>query len=131
VLEAARTAAGQDHRVIAVFGCGGDRDPTKRSPMGRAASSVADAVIVTSDNPRHEDPEAIIRQIVEGATGGAMVRTEPDRRQAISLALAQASAGDVVVIAGKGHETGQTIGDAVLPFDDRTVVRELLSGGRV
>jgi UDP-N-acetylmuramoyl-L-alanyl-D-glutamate--2,6-diaminopimelate ligase len=126
VLDAARLAAGDDHRVIAVFGCGGDRDPSKRSPMGHVASSAADIVIVTSDNPRTEDPEAIIGQIVEGATGGALVRAEVDRRRAISLALGQASPGDVVVIAGKGHESGQTIGDTVLPFDDRTVALELL-----
>jgi UDP-N-acetylmuramoyl-L-alanyl-D-glutamate--2,6-diaminopimelate ligase len=126
VLGAARHAAGDHGRVIAVFGCGGRRDPSKRAPMGWAASSTADLVVVTSDNPRDEDPQRIIDAIVEGATGGAQVVVEPDRRAAIGLAFARASAGDVVVIAGKGHETGQTIGETVLPFDDRVVALELL-----
>jgi UDP-N-acetylmuramoyl-L-alanyl-D-glutamate--2,6-diaminopimelate ligase len=126
VLEAARQAAGEQGRVLAVFGCGGHRDPSKRGPMGWAASSVADVVVVTSDNPRDEDPEAIIASVVAGATGGAQVLVEPDRRAAIATAFARASAGDVVVIAGKGHETGQDIGTEVLPFDDRQVALELL-----
>ena len=128
VLKAAREAAGEAGKVIAVFGCGGDRDPTKRAPMGWAASCEADVVVVTSDNPRSEDPDAIISAIVEGATGGALVLVEPDRRAAIALAFARASAGDVVVLAGKGHETGQVIGDTVLPFDDKDVAVELLRG---
>jgi UDP-N-acetylmuramoyl-L-alanyl-D-glutamate--2,6-diaminopimelate ligase len=128
VLKAAREAAGETGKVLAVFGCGGDRDPTKRAPMGWAASCEADVVIVTSDNPRSEDPDAIISAIVDGATGGALVLVEPDRRAAIGLAFARASAGDVVVLAGKGHETGQVIGDTVLPFDDREVAVELLRG---
>jgi UDP-N-acetylmuramoyl-L-alanyl-D-glutamate--2,6-diaminopimelate ligase len=127
VLKAARQAAGESGKVLTVFGCGGDRDPTKRGPMGWAASCEADVVVVTSDNPRHEDPDAIIASVVEGATGGALVLVEPDRRAAIALAFARASAGDVVVLAGKGHETGQTIGDQVLPFDDKAVALELLS----
>jgi UDP-N-acetylmuramoyl-L-alanyl-D-glutamate--2,6-diaminopimelate ligase len=98
--------------------------------MGWAASSVADVVVVTSDNPRTEDPDAIIARVVEGATGGAQVLVEPDRRAAISLAFARASAGDVVVIAGKGHETGQTIGTTVHPFDDKEVALDLLRGRR-
>jgi UDP-N-acetylmuramoyl-L-alanyl-D-glutamate--2,6-diaminopimelate ligase len=126
VLEAARAAAGQSGRVIVVFGCGGQRDPSKRAPMGRAASTNADLVIVTSDNPRHENPREIIEQILVGATGGAEVLVEEDRRAAISVALARANSGDVVVIAGKGHETGQTVRDAVLPFDDKAVVLDLL-----
>jgi UDP-N-acetylmuramoyl-L-alanyl-D-glutamate--2,6-diaminopimelate ligase len=130
VLQAARQAAGEQGRVLAVFGCGGGRDPSKRAPMGWAASSVADVVIVTSDNPRDEDPEAIIAAVVEGATGGAQVLVEPDRRAAIAAAFARASAGDVVVIAGKGHETGQIIGDRVLPFDDKVVALEMLQAGR-
>jgi UDP-N-acetylmuramoyl-L-alanyl-D-glutamate--2,6-diaminopimelate ligase len=128
VLKAAREAAGESGKVLTVFGCGGDRDPTKRAPMGWAASCEADVVVVTSDNPRSEDPDAIIAAIVDGATGGALVLVEPDRRAAIALAFARASAGDVVVIAGKGHETGQTIGDQVLPFDDKAVAVELLRG---
>jgi UDP-N-acetylmuramoyl-L-alanyl-D-glutamate--2,6-diaminopimelate ligase len=83
-------------------------------------------VVVTSDNPRSEDPDAIIAAVVEGATGGAQVVVEPDRRAAIALAFARASHGDVVVIAGKGHESGQIVGDRVLPFDDRAVALELL-----
>jgi UDP-N-acetylmuramoyl-L-alanyl-D-glutamate--2,6-diaminopimelate ligase len=130
VLQSARRAAGSSGRVLCVFGCGGDRDPTKRAPMGWAASSVADVVVVTSDNPRTEDPDAIIARVVEGATGGAQVLVEPDRRAAISLAFARASAGDVVVIAGKGHETGQTIGTTVHPFDDKEVALDLLRGRR-
>jgi UDP-N-acetylmuramoyl-L-alanyl-D-glutamate--2,6-diaminopimelate ligase len=129
VLQAARHAAGERGRVLVVFGCGGRRDPSKRGPMGWAASSVADVVVVTSDNPRDEDPDAIIAAVVEGATGGAQVLVEPDRRAAIATAFARASAGDVVVIAGKGHETGQDIGTEVLPFDDRTVAVELLTAG--
>jgi len=128
VLEAARHAAGDGGRVIVVFGCGGDRDPTKRAPMGWAASSAADLVVVTSDNPRSEDPDRIIAAIVDGATGGAQVIVEPDRRAAIAVAIARASAGDVVVIAGKGHETGQIVGDTIHDFDDRLVARELLEG---
>ncbi len=130
VLKAARRAAAERGRVIVVFGCGGGRDPSKRQPMGWAASSEADVVVVTSDNPRHEDPDAIIATVVDGATGGAQVVVEPDRRTAIGLAFARASAGDVVVIAGKGHETGQVVGERVLPFDDRAVAIELLTGRR-
>ncbi|HUP86121.1 MAG TPA: UDP-N-acetylmuramoyl-L-alanyl-D-glutamate--2,6-diaminopimelate ligase [Acidimicrobiales bacterium] len=128
VLTAARRAAGESGKVLTVFGCGGDRDPSKRGPMGWAASCEADVVVVTSDNPRHEDPDAIIAAVIAGATGGATVLVEPDRRAAIALAFARASGGDVVVIAGKGHETGQTIGDQVLPFDDKAVAIELLGG---
>ncbi len=128
VLQAARSAAGEHGRVLVVFGCGGRRDPSKRAPMGWAASSTADVVVVTSDNPRDEVPEAIIASVVDGATGGAQVLVEPDRRAAIATAFARASAGDVVVIAGKGHETGQTIGNTVVPFDDRAVAIEILSG---
>ena len=128
VLKAAREAAGESGKVLAVFGCGGDRDPSKRAPMGWAASCEADVVVVTSDNPRSEDPDAIIAAVVDGATGGAHVLVEPDRRAAIALAFARASAGDVVVIAGKGHEKGQVVGETVLPFDDKDVAVELLRG---
>jgi UDP-N-acetylmuramoyl-L-alanyl-D-glutamate--2,6-diaminopimelate ligase len=124
VLEAAReVAAGQ--RVVVVFGAGGDRDRTKRPAMGAAAAAGADIAIVTSDNPRSEDPGAIIAEVVSGAPASSLM-VQPDRRQAISLAFDEASAGDVVVIAGKGHEITQTIGDLVLPFDDRVVAREEL-----
>jgi UDP-N-acetylmuramoyl-L-alanyl-D-glutamate--2,6-diaminopimelate ligase len=113
-----------DGRLIAVFGCGGDRDPGKRTPMGEVASRLADEVVVTSDNPRSEDQTAIIDQIRRGAPHAAI---EPDRRAAIRAALLGARPGDVVVVAGKGHETTQTIGGTVLPFDDRVVVREELA----
>jgi UDP-N-acetylmuramoyl-L-alanyl-D-glutamate--2,6-diaminopimelate ligase len=125
VLEAARDlSAGRLH---VVFGCGGDRDRGKRPLMGRIARSLADRVIVTSDNPRSEDPEAIIEEILEGA--GADVEHLVDRRVAIDRAVAGAEAGDVVVIAGKGHEQGQEFeGGRKIPFDDATVAREALRG---
>ena len=112
-------------RIITVFGCGGDRDRAKRPVMGDIATRLSDATIVTSDNPRHEDPTAIIDDIVAGCVCGAYERII-DRRDAIARALRVAGESDVVVIAGKGHETTQTIGDQVLAFDDRTVARELL-----
>jgi UDP-N-acetylmuramoyl-L-alanyl-D-glutamate--2,6-diaminopimelate ligase len=119
-----------DGRVIAVFGAGGDKDRAKRPLMGAAAARWSDVVIVTSDNPRHEDPAAIAAAIVAGAAGAAgaaaEVRVELDRRAAIALALAEARPGDLVVVAGKGHETEQVIGTRVVPFDDRLVVREEL-----
>jgi UDP-N-acetylmuramoyl-L-alanyl-D-glutamate--2,6-diaminopimelate ligase len=122
LLAARQLAAG---RVHVVFGAGGDRDPGKRAPMGEVARRLADRVIVTSDNPRSEDPEAIIVEILAGA--GSDVPWYVDRRQAIGEAIAGAEAGDVVVIAGKGHEQGQEFaaGEKV-PFDDRTVTREVL-----
>ncbi len=113
-------------RLIAVFGAGGDRDRDKRPKMGRAAASLSDLAIITSDNPRSEDPDAIIAEIVVG-TEGAPVEVEPDRRAAIAGALAEARPGDTVVIAGKGHEQGQEFeGGRKLPFDDRKVAREEL-----
>jgi UDP-N-acetylmuramoyl-L-alanyl-D-glutamate--2,6-diaminopimelate ligase len=111
-------------RLICVFGCGGDRDRGKRPQMGRIASDVADIAIVTSDNPRSEEPAAIIAEIVAGTVGD--VEVEPDRRAAISRAIELAGEGDVVVIAGKGHEQGQQFADRTLPFDDRDVAREAL-----
>lgn len=126
VLASARDIA--DGEVIVVFGCGGDRDRTKRPHMGRIAAQGADHVIITSDNPRSEDPEAIIVEIQKGVRGSAArrVHVEVDRREAIRQAFAQAEAGDVVVIAGKGHERGQTIAGEVFPFDDVEVAREAL-----
>jgi UDP-N-acetylmuramoyl-L-alanyl-D-glutamate--2,6-diaminopimelate ligase len=126
-LAAARDVA-DGHQVIVVFGCGGDRDPAKRPAMGAAAADLADVIVLTSDNPRTEDPAAIISEVIGGVptTDRARVLTEPDRRTAIDLALSRALAGDVVVIAGKGHETTQTIGDRILSFDDRSVARQLL-----
>lgn len=126
-----RAARGAEGRLIVVFGCGGDRDPTKRPVMGATAARLADVVVITSDNPRHEDPMAIIAAVKAGTTGGpATVVVEPDRRAAIAAALAAAAPGDVVVVAGKGHETHQELGDRTVAFDDRAVVRELLAGVR-
>ena len=122
VLRAARTAT--DGRVLVVFGAGGDRDRGKRPLMGKIASDLADVVIVTSDNPRSEEPIEIIEDILQGA--GTDVEIDPDRRTAIGRAISLAEAGDVVVIAGKGHEQGQEVAGAKLPFDDRQVARELL-----
>jgi UDP-N-acetylmuramoyl-L-alanyl-D-glutamate--2,6-diaminopimelate ligase len=114
-------------RVILVFGCGGDRDREKRPLMGRAAADGADVAILTSDNPRSESPETIAADVLMGMEAArAQVVTELDRRAAITLALAEAAPGDVVVIAGKGHETGQTTGGTTVPFDDRVVAREAL-----
>jgi UDP-N-acetylmuramoyl-L-alanyl-D-glutamate--2,6-diaminopimelate ligase len=119
-----RTARGlAQNRVICVFGCGGDRDRGKRPLMGRIATELADVAIVTSDNPRSEEPDAIIAEILAGA-GDAEV--EPDRRKAIARAVEAADEGDVVVIAGKGHEQGQQFADRTIPFDDREVAREAL-----
>ena len=126
VLHTARDLGG---RVICVFGAGGDRDRDKRPQMGRVASEHADVAIVTSDNPRSEDPRAIVDEIVAGAAG--RLEVELDRRRAIELALDEARPGDVVVIAGKGHEQGQEFADRKLPFDDRQVARELLRRSRV
>jgi len=111
-------------RVLCVFGCGGDRDRGKRPQMGRIATELADITIVTSDNPRSEDPAAIIEEVLAGAVGNPEV--EPDRRAAIERAVELAEPGDVVVIAGKGHELGQEIDGRVTPFDDRDVAREAL-----
>jgi UDP-N-acetylmuramoyl-L-alanyl-D-glutamate--2,6-diaminopimelate ligase len=114
-------------RLIAVLGCGGDRDRGKRPDMGRAATSNADLSILTSDNPRSEDPLAIIAEIEPGARlGGGAYLVEPDRRAAIHLAISEAAEGDVVVIAGKGHETYQELASRTIPFDDREVVADAL-----
>jgi UDP-N-acetylmuramoyl-L-alanyl-D-glutamate--2,6-diaminopimelate ligase len=131
VLAAARELA--PARLICVFGCGGDRDRGKRPLMGAAAAELADRVVVTSDNPRSEEPEAIIGEILAGAKGArAAVDVEPDRRAAIRLAVALAGEGGVVVIAGKGHEQGQTFADRTLPFSDveeaRDALRRLVAG---
>jgi UDP-N-acetylmuramoyl-L-alanyl-D-glutamate--2,6-diaminopimelate ligase len=121
-------AACREHargRVLLVFGCGGDRDRGKRPLMGAAAARGADRAWVTNDNPRSEDPADIAAAIVAGAPAAGLV-VELDRRAAIAAALAAAGSGDVVLVAGKGHETTQTVGSTVLPFDDREVARELL-----
>ena len=130
VLRAVRPLAG-DRRVIAVFGCGGDRDRGKRPLMGEAATAHADLTVITSDNPRSEDPQAIIAEIVPGAErGGGAFEVEPDRRRALLRAIRDAGPGDVVMIAGKGHETGQEFADGTIPFDDRVVAREELEALR-
>lgn len=113
-------------RVICVFGCGGDRDKTKRPLMGMIASDLADVVIITSDNPRTEDPDAIITDILAGVDDSGQLFVETDRRAAIQLALSVALPGDVVLLAGKGHEDYQIIGEHKHPFDDRLVAREIL-----
>jgi UDP-N-acetylmuramoyl-L-alanyl-D-glutamate--2,6-diaminopimelate ligase len=115
-----------DGRLITVFGAGGDRDRTKRPEMGRVATQLSELTIVTSDNPRSEMPDAIIDAVMSGCVSGAEVRRESDRRRAIALAIESATVGDVVVIAGKGHEATQTTGDLVIAFDDRVVAKELL-----
>ena len=108
-------------RLILVFGAGGDRDPGKRELMGQAAAAGAEVAIVTDDNPRSEDPAAIRREILKGAPGATEIG---GRRDAIAAAIAQAEPGDIILIAGKGHEQGQIVGDLVLPFDDVSVARE-------
>jgi UDP-N-acetylmuramoyl-L-alanyl-D-glutamate--2,6-diaminopimelate ligase len=129
VLAAARPLA--TGRVIVVFGCGGDRDRAKRFPMGAAATEGADLTVLTTDNPRSEDPLAILAEVEAGAAaGGGRYVVEPDRRTAIRLALEEARAGDVVVVAGKGHEPQQEFADRAIPFDDRIVVREELEAMR-
>jgi UDP-N-acetylmuramoyl-L-alanyl-D-glutamate--2,6-diaminopimelate ligase len=122
VLRTARELAGG--RVICVFGCGGDRDRGKRPLMGRIASELADVAILTSDNPRSEDPLAIIDEVLAGVD--KEIEVEPDRGAAIERAISIAEDGDVVLIAGKGHEQGQQFADRTIPFDDREVAREVL-----
>jgi UDP-N-acetylmuramoyl-L-alanyl-D-glutamate--2,6-diaminopimelate ligase len=125
VLRAARRLT--EGRLISVFGAGGDRDRDKRPKMGRAGTELSDLAVVTSDNPRSEDPAAIVAEVAAGTGGGAEVEVEVDRRAAIGLALGRAAAGDTVVIAGKGHEQGQEFADGrKVPFDDREVAREEL-----
>jgi len=114
-------------KIITVFGCGGDRDRTKRPIMGEIAVEKSDFVIATSDNPRSEDPLAILAEIEPGLRKGpARFKIIPDRREAIESAVAMANPGDAVVIAGKGHEDYQIIGKQVIPFDDRKLAAELI-----
>jgi len=132
--ELARTGEHGKGRVVCVFGAGGDRDRGKRPLMGAIGTRLADVLLITSDNPRSEDPDAIIAEILAGAAGalgpeGAQpIASIPDRREAIFRAIAGATTGDVVVIAGKGHEQGQELADGrKLPFDDVSVAREVLT----
>jgi UDP-N-acetylmuramoyl-L-alanyl-D-glutamate--2,6-diaminopimelate ligase len=122
VLQAARALT--EHRVLCVFGCGGDRDPLKRPVMGRIARELADHVVLTSDNPRFEDPQSIIADVLAGMGGdGATYTVVPDRAAAIENAIALAEPGDVVVIAGKGHEAYQLVRGERLPFSDVTTAQ--------
>jgi UDP-N-acetylmuramoyl-L-alanyl-D-glutamate--2,6-diaminopimelate ligase len=119
-------------RVITMFGCGGDRDRSKRPLMGQAAGEGSDVVVLTSDNPRGEDPLAIIEQVLPGLKQtSARIVVEPDRQRAIALAIAEALPGDLVLLAGKGHEKTQTIGDRVIPFDDVAIARQILLAGEI
>lgn len=111
-------------RLILVFGAGGDRDKGKRELMGQVAARLADVAIVTDDNPRTEDPAAIRRDVLKGAPEATEIG---DRREAIAAAVVQAGPDDIVLIAGKGHEQGQLVGDRVLPFDDVAVAREVVA----
>jgi UDP-N-acetylmuramoyl-L-alanyl-D-glutamate--2,6-diaminopimelate ligase len=115
-------------RLIVLFGCGGERDRGKRPIMGRIAAEIGDVVVVTSDNPRTEDPDHIIAEVAGGIPEGTVMHRDPDRRAAIRWALAQARADDTVLLAGKGHETYQVIGKQYLPFDEREIVAEALAG---
>lgn len=122
-------ALGTHHRIVVVFGCGGDRDRAKRPAMGAAAAHGADCVVITSDNPRDEDPDRIIEEICAGipAVTAATVIVERDRRTAIARGLAEIGPGDVLVVAGKGHEATETVGDERRAFSDAAVIRELLA----
>jgi UDP-N-acetylmuramoyl-L-alanyl-D-glutamate--2,6-diaminopimelate ligase len=113
-------------RIIVVFGCGGDRDRSKRPLMGRMVTKLADYAIITSDNPRSEDPLAIIKEVRRGIVG-ENYQVIPDRAEAIGESLSLARKGDIVLIAGKGHETYQIVQDKILHFDDREVVKKCLS----
>jgi UDP-N-acetylmuramoyl-L-alanyl-D-glutamate--2,6-diaminopimelate ligase len=119
----------QPRRVVTLFGCGGDRDRTKRPLMGAVAARLSDVVVLTSDNPRSEPPEAILEEIRRGIPPGRAADTlvVPDRREAIARALEMGREGVVVVIAGKGHEPYQVLRDRTVPFDDRQVARDILA----
>jgi len=125
VLETLREITSKN--IITVFGCGGDRDPGKRPKMGAVATQLSDFTIITSDNPRHEDPDAIIAEILQGCPDSTRFTVEPNRRSAIFYALDQARPGDTVLIAGKGHERQQIFGSRVVEFDDCAIAREALS----
>jgi UDP-N-acetylmuramoyl-L-alanyl-D-glutamate--2,6-diaminopimelate ligase len=118
VLETLKAAP--HRRLITVFGCAGDRDRSKRPVMGRIAEKYSDLVVVTSDNPATEDPETIIRDILVGMSGRPVVL--PDREEAVRYALAAAGKGDIVLLAGKGHENYQLMGDRQVPYSDRRAV---------
>ena len=125
VLKAAREITPEGGNLICIFGCGGDRDATKRPKMGKIAEELADKVIVTSDNPRSENPQQIITDILAGFKSTADVIVEPDRELAIREAYKIANVNDVVLVAGKGHEDYQILADETIHFDDREKVREI------
>lgn len=129
VIESCRNILGEKGRLITVFGCGGDRDREKRPMMGDIASQNSDLVIVTSDNPRSEDPEAIVKDILAGvkSENKSKVKVEVDRRKAIEIAINAARKGDIVLVAGKGHETYQIFKDKTVYFNDREVVKEIMN----
>jgi UDP-N-acetylmuramoyl-L-alanyl-D-glutamate--2,6-diaminopimelate ligase len=127
VLKSARALVPPGGKLIAVFGCGGDRDATKRPQMGRIAEELADVVIVTSDNPRSEEPASIIESILGGIQEKNKVKVEVDRARAIELAVEGAGIDDILVVAGKGHETYQILRDKTIDFDDRLVVKSALN----
>ena len=128
VLKAAREITPENGNLICVFGCGGDRDATKRPKMGTIAENLADKVIVTSDNPRSEDPQQIITDILAGFKSVNNVIVEPDRELAIKEAYKLANINDVVLVAGKGHEDYQILAEKTIHFDDREKVREIFVG---
>ena len=117
----------KEKELLVVFGAGGDRDKTKRPLMGRVAASLAKKVYITSDNPRNEEPQDIVNDILEGIEDKSIVTVELNRRKAIEMALNEQKEDEVVVILGKGDETYQIIYDQMFPFDDREVVREILA----
>jgi UDP-N-acetylmuramoyl-L-alanyl-D-glutamate--2,6-diaminopimelate ligase len=126
VLKAARALVPDGGQLIAVFGCGGDRDATKRPQMGGIADNLADVLVVTSDNPRSENPTSIIDNILAGIKRKEGIIIEADRARAIKQAVAKATERDIVAVAGKGHETYQILGDKTIDFDDRIEVRKAL-----
>ena len=126
ILNAARLMVKPGNKLICVFGCGGDRDPTKRPKMGKIAEKLSDITIITSDNPRSEDPNQIISDILSGLENTSNVMVEPDRKSAIETAIKKALKNDIVVIAGKGHEDYQILKDKTIHFDDREEVRKIL-----
>ena len=126
ILNAARAVTPEKGRLIAVFGCGGDRDATKRPKMGRIAEQLADLLVITSDNPRSEDPQQIITDVISGIQrfDSGRMAVEADRKQAIHQAIDMAQPQDIIVVAGKGHEDYQILGDRTIHFDDREVVQD-------
>jgi UDP-N-acetylmuramoyl-L-alanyl-D-glutamate--2,6-diaminopimelate ligase len=130
LLDAGRVLVAPGARLVVVYGCGGDRDRAKRPLMGAVAARLADVAVLTTDNPRSEDPAAIAADVVAGLAADAAPAIELDRRAAIRLAVRDAHPGDVVIVAGKGHETGQTAHGVTVPFDDRVVARQEIEAAR-